>query len=582
MLPFMPETINKKSKQISVFGGINRSDTKSDNELTNASNMSCEKYPCLCSAKSAAEHTKTDMTINGAIDYNGLFYTTFEQSTGKLYANHNGETTLIGENTSNDSRYFAGMSDNILIMPDKVMYSVSEKSTTPLTDTQNFDVNSAIERAHSQMPGISSSIPKGVATLTSSKIISNTLVYGVYSSYMFCPKKLKQDEFIFVKMQITSGDSLTDEKYNDLIKTLAEGMFIKITGITSYFHSIIDDRIEDVYSIDFEGGINISEDDTMTITQITVEKRLPDLTHICTYGNRIWGVEKNSIRCSRLGDGSVWEDFSADSFGTLPSACFSLEVDSGGEFTAICEYNGNIMAFKENCVHKIYGTHPENYTLQTQSLKGVQKGAGDTLVNINGVLYYKSIDGFYTYNGGVPVCISDKLDNNFRAIYSATDGINYFTIIERDTKREILIYNTRFRIWHSKNADGVFMLLYSANSLHTISANSIQKLNADSCYTKWKFEFEFDENTFYQKRYMRLLLDYDLKKNGYFKTTAIYDDNHVLNFTSGDYTVSPNGESIINLPFVKCRKINIVFEGSGDFTLKKLTREYILLKEGGK
>ena len=583
MLPFMSDITSKKAKQITAFGGINQNEGKSDNELVLSVNMTGKNYPVLSVANSFENAITTNMSINGACDYNGIFYTAFDKDNGKLYAHHNGNSCLIADNANEGDRYFAGMSDNILIMPDKILYTVSTNTVKALTGSQHFDIDSAIDRAYTEMPGISSTVPKGVAQITSAKIETNLLTYGVYSSYMMCAKDLNIGDFVFVKMSITTGDTDDDKKYTDLMTTLEKGVFIKITNLSCATHNTLEGQVEQIHTVHFDGAIEIDESDKMYVTDITIEKRLPDLSHMCTYGNRIWGAEKNSIRCSLLGDGTVWEDFSADTFGTLPSSCFSLEVDSGGEFTAICEYNGNIMAFKENCVHKIYGTQPENYTLNTQSLKGVQKGAHNTLLNINGVLYYKGIDGFYKYSGGVPVCISQKLDNNFNAICSATDGTTYYTLVEREGKKQLLTYDTIREIWHTLCADDGKLLLYSDNSITMISDYNIQKLTkSPSDNTKWEFEMEFDENTFCQKRYFRFLMDYSLKNNGYFTVTAIFDDNPLLNYICGDYQTGQNGETIINLPFVRSRKIKLLFKGKGDFMLKKLTREFILLKEGGK
>jgi hypothetical protein len=578
----MSDITNKKAKQITAFGGINQNKAINDNELTVSVNMSDENYPLLSVAKSFEPTSTTNMTINGACDYNGMFYTAIDKKSGNLYAYHNGNSILIAENATDGKRFFAGMSDNILIMPDQIVYNVSSNSAKKLTDSQHFNVENAIDRAYKEMPGISSTIPKGVARITSSRIETNLLTYGVYTSYMMCPQNLNVGDFVFVKMNITTGSSEDDKKYADLISNLKKGVYVKITRLYTATHFIYAKDFEDVYAIQFEGAINIDDNDDMYVTDITIEKRIPDLSHICTYGNRIWGVEKNSIRCSLLGDGTVWEDFSSDTFGTLPSSCFSLEVDTGGEFTAICEYNGNILAFKENCVHKIYGSKPENYTLNTQSLKGVRKGAGNTLVNINGVLYYMGIDGFYKYGGGVPLCISQKLDNNFTAIFSATDGTTYYTIVDRCGKKEILTYDTIREIWHTLSADNGNILLYSDNGINLINDYTIQKLIKSSDDTRWEFEMEFDENTFCQKRYFRFLLDYSLKKNGYFTVTAIFDDNPSLNYICGDYHTGDNAFTTITLPFVRCNKIKLLFKGKGDFMLKKLTREFILLKEGGK
>ena len=512
-----------------------------------------------------------------------MFYTATPKDSQQCYIYHNSEKTALPGDNAYDTRYFAGMSDNILIMPDQVMYTTSSKTVKALTDSQSFDIQSAIARANSEMPGISSTVPDGVAVLASTSIQATTLTYGVYTSFCFCPSDINEGEFVHISMDVEVEDA-SGEDYENFKSGLKEGLFVKITSIRKVSHFTLQGDKSDIFFIGFdEGTINTKDYEKIYITSITIEKRVPDLEHMCTYGNRVWGVEGNSIRCSLLGDPSIWYDFSADTFGTLPSSCYSVEVDSGGKFTAICAYNGNILAFKEDCVHKIYGSEPENYTLYTQSMIGVQMGAHNTLVNINGVLYYKGTDGFYAYSGGLPVCISDKLSNNFEAIASGTDGKNYYTIIREDGVQKILVYYTDQKLWHKENADNEFLFVESANNLYSVSPNQITNMASDSCAqnTEWSFEYEFDEGTFNCKRYSRLLIKYSLDKGGYFTVKTTCDDNIPLVYINGDFEPAKNGESIIILPQIKCTKIRVKFEGKGNFTLKNLTREYFLLKEGG-
>jgi hypothetical protein len=282
-----------------------------------------------------------------------------------------------------------------------------------------------------------------------------------------------------------------------------------------------------------------------------------------------------------LGKPWVWEDYSADTYGTLPSSCYSVEVDSGGEFTAICSFNGSVLAFKQNCIHKVYGTQPENYTLYTQSCTGVEQGGDRTLAVINGVLYYKGNDGFYAYSGGVPECISRDLKLKGKAICSGTDGTNYYTVMSGKEGNYLLVYYPEKGIWHSESAENATCLAGDSPNLYCACGQSVVNLcQADSKETfDWSFEMSFDEDTYRYKQYSRLMAKYRLAGDGYFTITAQYDDNLHLSHISGNYNNTPKGYSTVQLPAVRCRELKLLFRGRGDFELLDITREYRLLSD---
>ncbi len=582
MLPYMSEKITKKATQITSFAGINYSKSKQDNELVSSFNMSAKDYPCLSSAKGANSLITTDQCINGASFYNNLFYTSSPVGASKCTINYGDNKAQISDSDATSERYFASMSDQVLIMPDKVLYTPSTNTAKNLAVSQHFNLSSAIKQAKEKIGG-AYSIPDGVAVISSNNVQSTSISYSAFSWLCMRPKDVKVGEFVHISADIYVDDVSDYTEYNKYKEKWKEGFTFEITRISTVTNKNLYGSEEVNYMLVFnDNAIDTNGYDTIYATRITIEKRIPDLKHMCTHGNRVWGVEGNSIRCSLLGDASVWYDFSSDTYGTLPSSCYSLEVDTGGEFTAICVYNGNIFAFKENCVHKIYGSQPEDYTLYTQSLSGVQKNAHKTLVCINGILYYKGVDGFYAYSGGVPVCISQKLQGDITAIAAATDGSNYYVVAEQKGKRIILVYYVAERVWHQIAADDEFLLINNGASVYACGKNKISLLNSKSADdTEWSFEMEFDEGAFNSKCYTRLLLKYTLGKNGYFTVKTTCDNNIPLAYINGDYEHSDNGYTIIVLPRIKCKKICVKFEGKGNFTLKNLTREYFLLKEGG-
>lgn len=583
MLPYMSQKINKKAVQITKFGGVNYSESKSDNELVSSVNMSARNYPCLSSEKGAYTKITSDENINGMGFYNKLFYTASAESNNECNLYYGDSHALISDADNNSERYFACMSDQVLVMPDKALYTPSSNTAKKLAYSQCFDMDTACEEAIKHIGGVYTT-PKGVAVITSDSIQSTAIEYNVYSWLCMRPKDIKEGEFIHISADVYVSNVSDYEKYNEYKQKMKEGFMLQIKSISTVDNKNIygSELVNNMLRFD-ENTIDTGGYDKVYATSITIEKKIPDLEHICTHGNRVWGVEGNTIRCSLLGDVSVWYDFSSDTYGTLPSSCYSLEVDTGGEFTAICVFNGNIFAFKENCVHKIYGSQPDDYTLYTQSLSGVQKGAHKTLVCINGILYYKGVDGFYAYSGGVPVCISEKTESDITAIAAATDGTNYYVAVQSGEKQKILVYCVDKKIWHEQACDGEFLMVSNGDKVYAASKNKILLLNEKSPDdTKWSFETEFDEGTFNNKCYTRLLLKYSLGKNGYFTVKTIFDDNTQLTHINGDYENSDDGCSIIVLPRIKCRKMRVKFEGKGDFTLKNITREYFLLNEGGR
>ena len=52
---------------------------------------------------------------------------------------------------------------------------------------------------------------------------------------------------------------------------------------------------------------------------------------------------------------------------------YAATVGSDGEFTGCTAYGGQVLFFKEDCIHKVYGSYPANYQINTQRCRGVQK-----------------------------------------------------------------------------------------------------------------------------------------------------------------------------------------------------------------
>ena len=166
----------------------------------------------------------------------------------------------------------------------------------------------------------------------------------------------------------------------------------------------------------------------------------------CRYGTDLTGEKVNKIYASALGDFRKWDKFD----GTDDDSYF-VNVGSDGEFTGAVNYNGNPIFFKENCIHRIYGTYPSAYQLSTETSFGLQKNSEKSLQVIGGSLFYKTPDGIYTYNGGSNTCISLKLglDRHSKAIAGSLNNKYYVSMVsEEEGKRLLYVYDIFKDMWH--------------------------------------------------------------------------------------------------------------------------------------
>lgn len=139
-----------------------------------------------------------------------------------------------------------------------------------------------------------------------------------------------------------------------------------------------------------------------------ITRDCPDLDYICTHDNRIWGCNsnENTIYASKLGDPDNWfsyEDLSTDSY--------ALEVSSPGAFTGCGVVNGFVLVFKENCIHRMYGTKPQNYALKTfENVDGVMRDRYKTISSVEGVMFYLGMHGVFMFDGSnLPRNISEPI-----------------------------------------------------------------------------------------------------------------------------------------------------------------------------
>jgi hypothetical protein len=193
------------------------------------------------------------------------------------------------------------------------------------------------------------------------------------------------------------------------------------------------------------------------VAQTVIERQVPDLDYITECANRVWGCNsaENVLYACKLGDATNWY-----SYRGIAADSYAVTVGSDGAFTGAASCMSYVLFFKENTLHKVYGTKPSDFQMSTLRCRGVAKGAAKSLCVINEALYYLSTGGVMTWSGSLPAKISatldsDKLASGARAVGGTLDGRYYLQIEgEENDERRLLVYDTERGLWQEESAVG--------------------------------------------------------------------------------------------------------------------------------
>lgn len=188
---------------------------------------------------------------------------------------------------------------------------------------------------------------------------------------------------------------------------------------------------------------------------VTIERALPELDEgmVIEVGNRLWSCssKNNEIYCCKLGDPTNWYAYQ----DAIASDSFAASVGCEGEFTGIARQNDSVIFFKENWVIKIFGNKPSNYTLNKYNVSGVEKGSRNSIVWLNGVLFYKSREGIMQYSpSSQPQLISESLgtERYTNAIAGRHENKYYISMFNNSTdKYELFCFDINKGLWHKED-----------------------------------------------------------------------------------------------------------------------------------
>ncbi len=306
---------------------------------------------------------------------------------------------------------------------------------------------------------------------------------------------------------------------------------------------------------------------------ITLKVTIPDLEHICCAGGRLWGCEGNRIFASAYLNPRIFTRYNG-----LSDDSYYIDVTTSGEFTGCAAYSSHVVFFKEDSIHRIYGTRPANFQLSVSGAPGVQKGCWDSVRTINERVFYKGERGIYAYTGNMPILACEALgaERYTDAVAGVKDHKYYISMKDEKENYQLFVFDTekgtllredttQFLSAAQKNGDLFFF--DTSNKLMRISDCS------ERSDVEWSAELrEFNETVNEKKGFSRLSLRYEMEQGAYFKVEAAAD-NEPFKVVA---TVTRPGYRVVGIPLPKnrCDKFRIRISGKGECKIHNLVRDF--------
>lgn len=192
--------------------------------------------------------------------------------------------------------------------------------------------------------------------------------------------------------------------------------------------------------------------------------------------NRLWGcsADGHEIYATRLGTWKRWQCFEG-----VSTDSYAVTIGSDGEFTGSVTYNGNPIFFKENSMVKITVSATGAHQVKEIFCPGVQKGSDKSICIINGILYYKGVEGIYAYDGSLPVLVSSSLGEV--RYYNAVSGTildRYYVSMKDGTGlSHMFVYDTGTGMWAKEDNTDAMAFCRSKDDLYYVD-NADKKLKS--------------------------------------------------------------------------------------------------------
>lgn len=537
-LPYLGYTQNQRLKAIGDFAGLNKNLICNENEFSDMSNISDRFYPAIGSREPRGNVEQTISSLHGMIHKNGLFYV----SGTKAYYNGSEVGTL-----TNTDKQMVGMGAYIVIWPDKKVFNTADRTWKNIE--KNFSYT-------------------GSVTLKPfSKDSAFTCIYcpGIKSAF---------NDYDAITISGFTGDYADINGSHVIQASGTDGTLGEFIVITYAMTLPVDQAATaaDIPIAQQEGRSPrtiYAESVTQNIT-LTAKRSAPDMDFICESNNRIWGCssDKHEIYGSKLGDPTNWQSFEG-----ISTDSYAATVGSDGDFTACIGHMGYVLFFKEHTIHKLFGSKPSNFQLNTNGMSGVREGCEKSLQIINETLFYVGRDGVYSYDGSTPYLISKafgqmRLQN---AVAGQQDNKLYLSATNGE-KYRVYVYDPQTTFWTVESDEQFKYTVFDGNLLYADSSGNLRHIKGGTEVFQWYLESgDIREQTLNNKYISKLLFNFWLASDTVVNVFIKWDDEPIWEHKG---QISSDINNTYTLPIIpkRCNKFRYRIEGRGEFKLIALGR----------
>lgn len=517
--------LSPNQEKILEFKGWNSKSVVYDGEMRDMHNLSCDEYPCLYQRKPRGLYNTGIANLNDPTCIITKHKKLAIISEGQFYYDGmmypelslSGSTTMVAINTK------------ICFFPEKKYFSVLEN------EDGSHDVGS-LEASYSA---------------TSAKITITTSDLQISGADF---SKFKADDAVTIKCSDSKVDGVSAA-----IKSVESGKIV-----------FPDETFLEVVAAG-ETSLSVTAD-------ISIERTCPDLDYVMESNNRLWGVSNkdNTIYACKLGDPTNWGYFQNTGMDS-----YYAEQGTDGEWTGCAAYSTHLLFFKEDYIHKVYGTKPSTYQIETAQCHALEKGSSKSIAVINETVLYKSRLGIMAYAGGSPVLISDNFGTeSFTNAVAGTDGRKYYVSVSKENEPIFLVFDMEKRLWHKEDDIRAIDFCYHNGKLLFINKadKQIVEIDSDEPFEEeekieWMAQFgPFDEFIEERKVYSHLKMRLTLEEGASVQVSISID--------GGDWeriiSIDDHKDRSQFIPIVprRCNKFSVKISGEGRCKIESLVRVY--------
>lgn len=580
-MPYFPSLEVPQTSQLTtqVFYGYDANIRGRDGSFKDMRNMSLRHYP-LISTRTPRRAVQSMFSPGGLIAKDALYWV----DDGAFYANGQ---AVVGLDLTDGDKQLISMGAYIIIWPDKKYVN-----TQDLTDFGSIDhayeytgdVTLTLCRQDGDEYELEDAILSDAAPEdpTNGQLwIDTSESIHILNQYSEALGEWAQIATVYIKISapgIGMGFSTYDGVTISGIEYAGED-----EGIKEQVEALNADAVIQAAGDDFVVVVGII-DQVQTVGGVSIKRQCPDMDFLCESNNRLWGCHYglvngkpvNEIYASKLGDFKNWKTFMG-----LSTDSYTVSLGTDGKFTGAVNYQGMPLFFKETCLHRVHGTAPSSFQVQTTLCRGVQDGSHKSLCQVGEVLYYKGRTEVLSYDGSLPQSISQAFgEENYTAGVAGSIGnLYYLSMLDKQGEPLMFVFDRAKNTWCVE--DGVRPKEFAQldDDLYFITDNSLMATAGGEEDITWRLDtatmgFEYPEHKYLSKWLVRAAASAGAR----IRFSFMYDSSGYWH-DAGEYTGHGLARSF-TVPIIprRCDHMQLRIEGTGDFKLFSLSR---VLEKGG-